>query len=68
MIARIAALPGGRLLLPVSQRVGLGLIGLVDEQEDATAGLVTDIDVVTDMLDLPARGTPIEKPVELVNR
>ena len=43
-----------RLLLPVGQRVGLGLIGLVDEQEYAAVSGISDIHVVTYVRDLPA--------------
>src|SRR6478609_2400713 len=54
MVAGVRALAVGRLLPPVRQRVGLGLIRLVDQQEYAAVGRVPDIYVVTIVRDLPA--------------
>src|SRR5204862_6836209 len=50
----IAALAIRGLLAPVRERIGLGLIGLVDQQENAAVRGIPDIHVVAVMRDLPA--------------
>src|SRR6266480_308613 len=54
VISGIAALAIRRLLPPVRERIGLGLVGLVDQQEYAAVRGVPDIHVVAVMRDLPA--------------
>jgi hypothetical protein len=58
VVAGVGALAAGRLLPPVRQRVGLGLIRLVDQQEYAAVGRVPDVHVVTIVRDLPAARDP----------
>src|SRR5690349_21887588 len=54
VISGIAGLAIRRLLPPVRERIRLGLIGLVDQQEYAAVRGVPDIYVVAVMRDLPA--------------
>jgi hypothetical protein len=61
VVVLVRARPVGRLLLPVEERVRIRRVGLVDEQEDAAVRRVGDVDVVTDVLDLPAVGDPDRK-------
>src|SRR5580693_5455380 len=54
VIVRIAALTSRCLLLPVRQRISLGLVRLVYQQEYAAVGGVSDVNVVSAVRNLPA--------------
>src|SRR6185437_2781041 len=54
VISGIAALAIRGLLAPIRERIGLGLIGLVDQQENAAVRGIPDIHVVAVMRDPPA--------------
>src|ERR1700733_3324618 len=53
MVVREGAPPGGFLLAPVLERIGLRMRGLVNDEE-VGAGWILDVDVDATMRDLPA--------------
>ena len=65
VVTRVGAGPGGFLLAPVLEGVGLGLAGLVDDQELAAVRIL-DVDVVALVRDVPAVGHADREPGRVV--